>query len=435
MFLPIILSEIYLLFILFLFFYGPWNWVIKNETIFSMYIFSVYFSLFFGYLIGIVLETKFFKYKILEKKENSFKNFKKKYFYLLIIVLTISILTIIFRTGSFFISRKDILNQGVLYYNLLSRKPTKIQLYVEYLRILCGPIIFFINIVYFNNFNRLNRKLKILGGFNLFLLPYLSLKLGIDKYMIDFTLIVLISFLIFILKKKIKTLKLLLATSLVLILVFIGFKQFCNRKLSRIVGTTMLIKDDTSDTYSDRNNFLIKNLDEKTKDGVIILTSYLTQGYYGTSLALEEEYSPTYGFGHSMFLLENIKGIHPKIYQNSYLKKIEDKGWVYGYRWAGIYPWIASDITFAGSLIVFYLWGLLLALSFSEMIKRNSFISMGLFYTLIIGIIYFPANNQLFQNPEAFFTTYFFIIVFILKRFFKYTKKYKNNSINYKRNV
>ena len=376
-----------------------------------------------GYLTGILLETKNLKYKLMRNKEKKPRNFNKQYLFMLIAVFILSLFTIVFRTGSLFISKYDIANQGALYYSLLERKATRIQLYVEYLRILCGPGIFLVNIVYFNKFNELNKKTKILGGLNLLLLPYLSLKLGNDKYMIDFILIIFISAMIFIIKRKIKFFKLCLIFLIFLILGVSSFKQFSNRKLSRIEGSKMLIKDDTSDTYSDRNNIFIKNLDEKTKDGLIMLTSYLTQGYYGTALALEENYSPTYGFGHSMFLLENIKKINIEVYESSYLKKIENRGWIYGYRWSGIYPWIASDTTFPGSLVIFYLWGLLLALSFGEMIKNESFIAMGLFYTLTIGVIYFPANNQLFQSPEAFFTTYFFIFVFVLKFCMKNLKK------------
>lgn len=392
-----------------------------------MYILSVYTVLFLGYLTGILLETKNLKFKLFKHTSKKLKDFNKQYLYMTIVGLILGVITVSFRTGSFFISKHDIVNQGALYYSLLERKVGKIQLYIEYLRILCGPLLFLVNILYFNKFNELNRKTKILGGLNVLLLPYLSLKLGNDKYMIDFVFIIFISIMIFVIKRKIKLFKLCLVFLMFLILGMSTFKQFTNRKLSRIEGSRMLIKDDNSDVYSDRNNVFIKNLDEKTKDGLIMLTSYLTQGYYGTALALEENYSPTYGFGHSMFLLENVKKINIEVYESSYLKKIENRGWVYGYRWSGIYPWIASDITFPGSLIIFYLWGFLLALSFSEMIKNESFIAVGLFYTLIIGTMYFPANNQLFQSPESFFTTYFFIIIFVLKFCMKNIKRKLKN--------
>jgi hypothetical protein len=86
------------------------------------------------------------------------------------------------------------------------------------------------------------------------------------------------------------------------------------------------------------------------------LAGYLTQGYYAVYLGLKEPFVPTYGVGNSMFLQRQVVRLtgDSSLLDRPYPERIEARGWdAYGY-WATIYSWIASDVTFPGTVVVVF---------------------------------------------------------------------------------
>lgn len=139
------------------------------------------------------------------------------------------------------------------------------------------------------------------------------------------------------------------------------------------------------------------------RTGIAGITSYLTQGYFALALALEEPFVPMWGAGHSMFLsrqVERLPGLRG-FSARSYPVRIEPRGWdAYG-RWSSVFTWWASDVGFAGALVVFALVGSGLTASWRDLLvgTGNPF-AAGAFAQLALFLAYAPANNQCLQSGE-----------------------------------
>jgi hypothetical protein len=139
----------------------------------------------------------------------------------------------------------------------------------------------------------------------------------------------------------------------------------------------------------------------------------VTQGYYALSLSLDREFLPLFGFGNSMFLYRNLARLtgDDDILNRPYPVQIEKDGWqAYG-NWASIYPWIASDVSFPGTLVVVFLIGRLFALIWLDTLDGANPFAVALFAELVIMLIYFPANNQVLQSGEPLVAFYALLIL------------------------
>jgi hypothetical protein len=193
-----------------------------------------------------------------------------------------------------------------------------------------------------------------------------------------------------------------LRTLFILLVGFYGlFTFFSKGQLGRSGGISISMYDASAGIYADKGNFLIRALPESAREGAIAFTSYFTQGYYGLSLSLEEPFVWSYGLGHAYYLASWYKRVNPAadIGQLTYPGRIEAKGWSYFGRWASIYPWLASDVTFPGAIIIMFVIGRLFALVWQDILFGKNPIALSLFGMLLIVLFYAPANNQIFGFP------------------------------------
>jgi hypothetical protein len=155
---------------------------------------------------------------------------------------------------------------------------------------------------------------------------------------------------------------------------------------------------------ADLHSWLVAPLPGHLRRAFIALAGYLTQGYYGLSLALEQPYVPTYGLGGSQFLARTGSRLvgSTKFEDRPYPMRIEYKdGWdAYGL-WSSFYAWIASDITFPGVLVLMVLIGRLLALGWLDTLEGSNPFAVGAFALLVLMIAYLPANDQLLSSGES----------------------------------
>jgi len=155
---------------------------------------------------------------------------------------------------------------------------------------------------------------------------------------------------------------------------------------------------------ANRNSWVVAPLPEHLRRSFIALAGYLTQGYYGLSLALEQPYVPTYGLGGSQFLARvgsRLVG-SAKFEDRPYPMRVESKdGWdAYGL-WITFYAWIASDITFPGVLLLMVVIGRLLALGWLDTLEGSNPFAVGAFALLVLMVAYLPANDQLLSSGES----------------------------------
>ncbi len=155
------------------------------------------------------------------------------------------------------------------------------------------------------------------------------------------------------------------------------------------------------------------------KNALIVISSYMTQGYYGLSLAMCEPFSSTFGIGNSLFLtslFERLFGV-TDIVGLTYPGKIEYMGWDRLVNWHSFYTWIASDVSFYGVPFVMILVGWMLAVSWIGASCCGDPYSTGMFTLMVMLVVYIPANNQVFAFYHTWCAFWGLFCVWALKRF------------------
>ena len=147
----------------------------------------------------------------------------------------------------------------------------------------------------------------------------------------------------------------------------------------------------------------------------VSFSSYFTQGYYAFSQSLTLPWTPMYGAGNSMFVVDFVTEHFHDIDQYTYQGKLEDEfGWDARVRWHSMYTWLANDVSVYGVVIVMLLIGLLFGMMFKDAItSKNPFAKAGIFY-FILMILFIPCNNQLGQRPATMFSFVFIILCWIV---------------------
>lgn len=151
---------------------------------------------------------------------------------------------------------------------------------------------------------------------------------------------------------------------------------------------------------------------------VVGATSYLTQGYYALYLSLRKPFVPMFGVGNSLFLTQQAVRLtgNPDIARMSYPSRIQEDGWDAIGRWSSIYPWIASDVSFPGTILVVFLIGRFFAIAwFDALSSRNPF-ALAMVAQFAIMLFYFPANNQTSQFGEGFTAFWGILVAWLLTR-------------------
>jgi hypothetical protein len=145
----------------------------------------------------------------------------------------------------------------------------------------------------------------------------------------------------------------------------------------------------------------------------------VTQGYYGLSLALDEPFVPMFGVGNSMFLYSNAVKItgDSRIANLPYPVRVErSRGWGAYETWISIYPWLASDVSFPGTIVVVFLIGRLFAMTWLDTLRGENPFAVAMLAQLIVMLFYFPANNQMLQAGEALTGFYGVMILWLVTR-------------------
>jgi len=133
-----------------------------------------------------------------------------------------------------------------------------------------------------------------------------------------------------------------------------------------------------------------------------------THGYCGLSHCLQLRFQWTYGLGHSLAaqeLLRRFTGID--VYERTYLARSEMRSGWYGLQWwSTVFPWLASDVTFPGALLVMVMAGFLFAKTWMEAAYECNPVALALFAQLTLAVLFVPANSQIFQESQTMFGTY-----------------------------
>jgi len=148
-----------------------------------------------------------------------------------------------------------------------------------------------------------------------------------------------------------------------------------------------------------------------------VFSGYLSQGYYGLSLSMQEPFQWTYFIGNSYSLtvfMQRFLGVPVDFHDTYPYRASLHAGWDDS-KWSTVFTWFAGDFTFIGTLFLFAFVAFLYAKVWRESYLYKNPISIILFSMLSIALLYIPANNQLLHTPGSIIAIFFFILLWILK--------------------
>jgi hypothetical protein len=291
---------------------------------------------------------------------------------------------------------------------------------IEYIRFFLGPFIFILfplTIYFWKRLSKLNRLFAAISNLSV-VITYIAM--GTNKAIAD--MVLLTPWLLWAghlsgvskLNWRNKTF-LMIAGGVVLILFFAFFTvtQSTRYGSAAVYGYMEAIS-----SPADYQNIFVRRLPPKLQIAVLGLTSGITQGYYALSLCLEEPFVPMYGVGNSMFLFRQAAKIsgNPEIMDMPYPARIEKYGWNAYSLWSTIYPWIASDVSFPGTIVLVFIIGRLFALTWLDAIKGSNPFAIVMFAQFLIMLYYFSANNQCVQSGEGFSSFWSLLLLWLFYR-------------------
>lgn len=392
---PILFFIGYLNFTVFLFVLGPWEYPV--ESAFRLYLFLAlaHLALLLGYLSVPFRDPAGYSGKWTLSR-------------LIKISVALNLLLLLptsrFRTGRFI---PDVIGGitdpgGAYAQSLILREGG--EPVIEYVRIFLGPLLYMALPLTVFYWDQLSRRMRICAIASIAGTVMLFIAMGTNKAVADTVL--LVPCLVFAAycagKMKLsrnKVLRIAIA-SLLALLLFLAYFGFAvsSREGSPVTEGYFLY----AHTRVDEDNFLIRNLPPAPATALIGLDIYLTQGYYALSLSLQEPFVPMYGVGNSMFLYRQAARVtgNAAISERPYPVRIERYGWDAEGLWSSIYPWIASDISFPGTILVVFLIGRLFAQSWLDTLRGDNPFAVVMFSMFVIMLFYFPANNQVLQAGE-----------------------------------
>jgi len=402
---PIVFFLAYLSITILLFAFGPWPYPISDGTKLYIFLTLAHLALLGGYVSGYRQRPGIYTGPWPIKRLINISISANLLFF---------IPTALVRTGSGIPNVIGGLNNpGAAYALAQSLQGGGPFIVVEYARILFGPLLALAMPLTIFYWQYLSKKTRLLGS--LAIVSFLSIYLaaGTNKIFADY--MVLIPWIAFASYRagylKLRAGKKLLF-SVVVLCTFAAFFWFFSAGQQMRYGSGAVSGYlAPTRTLANPDNILVRPFSGQARTFIYSLCSYLTQGYYGLYLSLNEPFIPMFGIGNSMFLYMNVVKLtgDDEIRHLPYPTRLEKYGWdAYG-KWSTIYPWIASDLSFPGTLLAVFLVGRLLALAWIDSLAGHNPFAIVALTQFIVMLFYFPANNQILQSGES-FTSFFFII-------------------------
>lgn len=131
------------------------------------------------------------------------------------------------------------------------------------------------------------------------------------------------------------------------------------------------------------------------------LTVYLVNGYVGMSISLDKDFQSTFGIGHSTFL-QRIFDQHLgfNVGSRTYQQRISAE-WDKDIFWHSAYSYFANDVSFYGVILIMFVFGFYLGSISIHALLYKDFVASLLMPLFGIFILYLPANNQIFSFVES----------------------------------
>lgn len=201
---------------------------------------------------------------------------------------------------------------------------------------------------------------------------------------------------------------------------FLGLIQFfTSGQIGRAGVSSDNLYDYNADIYADSEHILLKYAPSEAKVGIASLISYMVQGYYGLSLCMEQPFVFTYGVGHAYYAASWSTRIVPEMELPMLTypaRAFATSGWSDFGRWHTIYPWLASDVTYPGALLILFVFSRMFALCWKDAVWSKNPVSIALVMQFMIMFVYLPSNNQVLGFPKSAFGFWGLLIIWLSSR-------------------
>lgn len=175
--------------------------------------------------------------------------------------------------------------------------------------------------------------------------------------------------------------------------------------------------------YWDNESVIVSLFGEQIGFPIGMFLGYFTNGLYGLNLCLQLPFEWTYMLGNSYSLAKIIEVTASEpglILNNSYPFRAESLGWGLD-KWHSLFAWLASDVSFAGVILLAGLFGLIYGYLWRQCIMNNNPFARPLFIYLSLGVIFSFSNNQIMHNLSG-------VIMLIMLSIFYVLSMNKNNA-------
>lgn len=406
---------IYVLSTLMLFDFGPFDWNIGNPVELHVFVFASLLALYYGYHRGVSAPLK--------RKTVVRRGVRRIHAYGAVLGSLIVIPVIYTYTGKMPWQVLDVirdqnqayLEMGDTLANLLAEGASGSRLIVASIRGLIAPLSFAVIPLTIVNWGRFTRKQKMLSAMFILSCVLLSLFRGTDKEIGEIMISTFSSGLVLLARKagvrstRLKGKQIAVLVVAALILVSVAGTLFVDRKQARLGAVDRICVADLGDgplTCSDVSG-------GRYDFAVSILTSYASHGYYGLSIALKNDFDFSFGIGHSSFLVNQYGLITNdlSLYRRTYLAKMPESGWDDKAVWSTVFPEIASDVSFFGVPMVMLVFGYLWGSAWKRAVRQADDYSLVFFAILMVFMFYIPANNQIAQTADGYFSFWVWLVL------------------------
>lgn len=412
-YLPLMLGMAYLSLTILLFFTGPFDWPVTNEGVLLFFLIVCLLAIALGFTLGVI--------KVGRGKALSSWRFFYRIGALFSIVLVFPATWVY--TGKWPWEVLSVLgDQGQAYREMLAAleaNESGIRSYVAIVRAIFAPFVYCVVPFAILKWKELSRfdVLLLLGHITAVLI--FSFMRGTDRETGDLLIFSMGAALIAVCRLAVERggfpfkLSRFFVLSIALVMMLLAAVYlFVERKESRMGG---------SDSFCVAEGVVCSvrtpsqsALDAKSDFAMEMLTAYVAQGYYGLSLALKDDFTSTFGVGHSAFLMSAFtKILDDSAYERSYLFKVSIAGWSDKYQWSTIFPWLASDVGFPGVPVLIVIMGFLWGSSWKSAVLWKSDSGALVFLFLSLAVLYMPANNQLAQTLDSYFAFWVWLLLWL----------------------
>jgi hypothetical protein len=394
--LPIIFFELYLTGTVLLYAFGPWTFPMEDTTELYLFLAGAHVALLLGYLQGAFGAPRGYSGRWSAST--------------LVVMCTVVNALIFFPTSSLYTGSaipnvaSGLASPGDAYMNSQDIRDASLPV-IGYVRIFVGPFIYGLlplTVFYWNDLRPLLRLAAVvmIGG-----VIATFVAMGTNKAIADTILLTLSLIGVGILggRFKFNWRRFAVGASVIAVAMFLFVTFFAEGQATRTGSYVDSGELTEVDATANLDDAFADKLSPQLKLAYVGLSFYLTHGYYAVYLSLRKPFVPCFGVGNSMFLFRQASRLPglAEIEQRPYPARIESDGWDSFKLWSTIYPWIASDVSFIGTLFVVFLIGRATALAWLDSLGGSNPFAIIMLAQLFTMLFYFPANNQCLQTGEG----------------------------------